>query len=121
MKKIVILMSVMTLLLVSNQSIGQKKVANPAKKAQRQTEWMTKELGLLADQATKVGEINTKYIAAIDEAENTIANKAERVTKVRNLQKERNEELKKVLSPEQFSKLQELLKEKKEQRKANKN
>ena len=99
---------------------GHKK-PDPEKRAKHLTEKMTTQLSLTKEQVPKVYQINfdaAKKMIAL-KSDTTIEKKAkhERMKAIRNTQKE---ELKKILTPEQFKKGQEIIEEKKEKMKENK-
>lgn len=85
---------------------AQDKQQRPtAERAKMQTERMTKELGLNADQATKVEAINAKYAEKADAMRaDRKAQMAETKGKGAELNEERMADLKGVLTPEQYAK-----------------
>jgi Spy/CpxP family protein refolding chaperone len=88
-----------------------KKSKTPEEKAQRQSEWMKRDLGLTEKQAAEIEKINLTY--AIEAEKMRQEMKEKRKVQVDN----KNAELKKVLTPEQYTKLEQIRAEKKEQRK----
>lgn len=89
-------------------SQGKKASKTPEEKAQKQTEWMKKDLGLNETQAKQVSEINLKY--AKEAEARKAAHKAEQVKNKEARKAEhdahkakKEAELKKVLTPEQYS------------------
>lgn len=114
---IVVLALFMSVAVAAQNGMGNKQGKGQGKKsaeerAQKQTEWMKTDLGLTEAQAKQVNEINLKYA---EEAEaKRAAHKAEQVKNKearkaeRDAQKAKKEaELKKVLTPEQYTKFEE--------------
>lgn len=93
-------------------SKGQcEKSKTPEERAKKQTEWMKKDLQLTDVQAAEVEKINSKYAIESDKLKQEFKEKR----KINSTNK--NAELKKVLTPEQYTKLEQIRAEKKEQRK----
>ncbi len=116
MKRIMIGMA-LVLFTFGAANAQDKQQRTPAERAKNQTEHMTKELGLNADQAAKVEAINAKY------AEKTEAIRAERKDKMAatkgkgaEVNDARMAELKNVLTPEQYAKCEKNMEEMKEKR-----
>ena len=94
--------------------------ADPEKRAEIRTEWMTKELGLSADQAAKVKAIHLQHMNKY-ESINAIPDLEQRKTAMAEVRKSQQAALKAVLTPEQQKRLQQIKAERKaehEQRKA---
>ena len=116
MKRMIIGIALAVLTLGAAQA-QDKQQKTPAERAKHQTERMTKELGLNADQTAKVQTINAKY------AEKAEALRADRKAKVdqtkgkgAELNSERMADLKAVLTPEQYSKCEKNMEAVKEKR-----
>lgn len=93
-------------------SKGQcKKSKTPEEKAQRQSEWMKRDLGLTEKQAAEIEKINLTYAVEAEKMRQEM--KEKRKVQVDN----KNAELKKVLTPEQYTKLEQIRAENKIQRK----
>jgi len=88
-----------------------EKSKTPEEKAKKQTECMKTDLQLTDVQAAEVEKINTKYAIESDKLKQEFKEKK----KINNSNK--NAELKKVLTPEQYTKLDQIRAEKKKQQK----
>lgn len=103
-------------------ALAQDKNKTPQERAHAQTERMTKDLGLSAEQATKLEAMNLKYAEQIDalRAEQQAQREAMRKEgKGKAMREAREAELKALLTPEQYTqwevqreKMKELYKEK---------
>lgn len=106
MKRMMIGMAV-TLFTMGAAHAQDKQQRPAAERAKQQTERMTKELGLNADQATKVDAINAKYA---EKADAMRAERKEKIAETKGKGAELNEarmaDLKEVLTPEQYAKLE---------------
>ncbi|MCU0345727.1 MAG: DUF4890 domain-containing protein [Saprospiraceae bacterium] len=88
---------------------------DPAEHAEHQTERMTEDLGLNADQAAKVKDINLKYAEkAKTQHESKAADKTKNKSEREALRNEHDAELKKVLTKEQAAKWEQRKAERKE-------
>jgi hypothetical protein len=100
---------VITLLLISVTSVysqgnnpGQGKGnASPEDRAKRQTEMMKENLSLTAVQEPKVSSINLKYAKKMEDVRKITDTAVQRKT-FQNLNKQKEGELKVVLTPDQF-------------------
>ncbi|MCC7501867.1 MAG: hypothetical protein IT229_05015 [Flavobacteriales bacterium] len=96
----------------------------PEQRATDRTEKMSAELGLNADQKTKVQAANLAFTQALAATKEQGADKEAMRTKAKELKVQRDAELKGILTPEQFAKMEELRKAKhtemKEKKKAQK-
>lgn len=95
----------MAVLLVATATAQEKKGETTGSKsrAELRTQQMTQELGLDAAQAREVQSINVKYAEKITSQPSAIATDEAAVDKATAV-KEFNEELKEVLTPEQYEK-----------------
>ena len=111
MKKIK-MMLIVAMLLVSTQIFAQNGNRDPQQMAQRQTERMTERLSLTADQTAKVLEINKKLAEKMQAARNSGELTPDNRRAFRKKQgEERDVELKKVLTEEQWTKWEAMKKE----------
>ncbi len=85
---------------------GKMGHGSPAERAARQTEHMTQALGLSEEQSRQVGEINQKYATEAQASMETAASREERHGRMREIMGKRDEELRQVLSEEQYESLQ---------------
>ena len=114
MKKIK-MMLVVAMLLVSTQIFAQNGNRDPQQMVQRQTERMTERLSLTADQTAKVLEINKNLAEKMQAARNSGELTADNRSAFRKKQgEERDVELKKVLTEEQWTKWEAMKKEREE-------
>lgn len=90
---------------------GGKKT--PEERAKHRTEMMTKELGLSAEQVAKVNTININFARSVGDIKQ-IKDEATRKGRMDALKSGRDNSLKAVLTPEQFTKMTELRAKKKE-------
>jgi Spy/CpxP family protein refolding chaperone len=99
------------------QGMGQ---FNPEEMIKRQTEQMVKDLGLNDSQKTKIEALNKKYGAKMGEVFQSAGGDREKVReKMTAMRTEKDAELKTILTPEQFTKYQELEKKRMEERRQN--
>lgn len=89
-----------------------KMEARADERADRLTEEMTKDLGLSADQRTKVEAINGSYAASMAKLQQAGLDESARKERMKAMRQDRDKELKAVLTPEQFSTMMELRKQK---------
>ncbi|MBN2747606.1 MAG: hypothetical protein JXR34_12840 [Bacteroidales bacterium] len=110
--KIVIVLFV----LLANGAIAkaQSQKLTAEERAAKQTEWMKTELNLSNEQEAKVSDINLRYVKAIADVRAAVADENDRKARIKELQKQRIVELRKVLTPEQREKLKQLVKEKRQ-------
>ena len=105
-----ILFSIFTLLFVciavSTQAQPQHKKFNAEDMSKMQTEMMKKELNLSDKQTTEVSAINLKFAKKMDEQrKNSDGDREAMHEEMEAMQEERNAELKKVLTEEQYEKM----------------
>ena len=98
---------------------GDHTQKTAAEKAERRTEQMVKDLGLDAAQQEKVAAINLTYANSIKNV-NTMPDNAAREKRGDVVKANRDNSLKGVLTPEQYSKMLSLRAEKKAAHKADK-
>ncbi|MEJ2161475.1 MAG: hypothetical protein P8X53_13490 [Chromatiales bacterium] len=84
---------------------GKMGHGSAADRAARQTEHMTQALGLSEEQARQVGEINQKYATEAQASLENAASRDERYGVMREVMGKRDEELRQVLTDEQFESL----------------
>lgn len=99
---------VFSLMLAATQLFAQNEVKEmPAeKRAKLQTERMISSLKLDAEQTEKVGQINLKYAQKMDPVIQGSGNKMSRFKAFRKINDQKEQELKSVLSSEQFEQFQ---------------
>lgn len=81
---------------------GLAKGKTVEERAQRQTEQMTKKLGLDENQTASVGEINLKYAKQIDEILASDQEQPAKRAAIRDLRTAQDEELRQILTEEQY-------------------
>jgi len=84
---------------------GKMGHGSAADRAARQTEHMTQALGLSEEQARQVGEINEKYATEAQASLENAASRDERYGLMREVMGKRDEELRQVLTDEQYESL----------------
>jgi protein CpxP len=114
--------SIISLLFITSVASAQQQYQKrtPEERAQNQTKWMQKNLALTENQNAKVYDITLRYARENDDA-NTSTNQSKRAER-RDIQKSKDEELKMVLTGEQYQKYQvhvQEMKEKMMERRAN--
>lgn len=93
------------LLLSISVSLSAQNKGSIDERIEKETQIMIDELQLNDTQAKQVSEINLKYGHLMADARKSAnGNRDELRSKMKNLNKERNEKLKKILSEEQFQK-----------------
>ncbi len=107
--------------LISTQLNAQKAKESPEQRAAKQTEWMKQELSLSDQQLPKVAAINLKFVNIATEIRNSNLDEAQTKAKLKEVNRQRLQELKQVLTPEQWDKFRALLKEKKQKQNQNQN
>lgn len=85
------------------QAPRQRAAQTPAERAQRQTERMRAELGLTDAQVLKVEVINLKYANAAERLRGQGGDRRAALQRARELQGQKNEELRTVLTEVQFA------------------
>jgi len=116
-----VLLLIAALFVTTWVSAQQMQMKSPQERAQKQTMWMQKNLGLTEEQNKQVYNINLKYAQQVDEARAGAAG-AEKKMEVRDLQKDKEAELKGVLTGDQFQKYQarqQEMKDRRQERRAN--
>lgn len=109
---LVVLVATMMAFAISAQQQGKGKGhKTPEERAKKQTECMKTDLQLTDVQAAQVEKINTKYAIESDKLKQEMKEKR----KAQSTQK--NAELKSVLTPEQYTKLEQIREKKKAERK----
>ena len=83
------------------------KSSTPEQRAERITNWMTKKLTLTADQKTKIYDVNLKYAKLNQETRtNDADNRKAMRQELMASEKEREDEFKAILTPDQFTSFQ---------------
>ena len=101
-KSIALIAILCSSLLASAQQIQQR---SPQERSQNQTNWMQKNLGISEDQNKKAFDIIFKYAQQMDELRNAPKGK-ERRSEMQAISTNRENELKTVLTADQFQKYQ---------------
>jgi periplasmic protein CpxP/Spy len=91
-------------LLAQDADLDDKGKKTPEERAQHRTEVMTKQLGLNAEQIAKVNTIHITFARAMSEVKEMQDQEA-RKNRAKALRDKRDNDLKGVLSAEQFSKM----------------
>ena len=122
------LIKILTLLMMliagsfSHQATAQTTERTPltsAERAQKWTDWMKKELTLTAEQEPKIHAINVKYADQMDDIKAEEGDRRSKFKEVRETNKAKDEELKAVLTPEQFTKYTEKKQERQQKMREN--
>ncbi|MBI3234592.1 MAG: hypothetical protein HYZ42_11220 [Bacteroidetes bacterium] len=124
MKKLVLMIAAVAIASFSFAQVKQGKgpgKGNPVKRAQKQTEWMKKELNLNADQEAKVSQVNLNAVNRLmaiprDTTLTPDAKKGQRKV----VKKMRLDQFKAILTPEQMTTFKQKMKERHEMKKGKK-
>ena len=85
------------------QGPGNRERRTPEERAKNQTEMMVKELKLDKDQEKKVSEINLKYAKMMDDTREKAGGDRDKIREnMRTQMEEKNKELKKILTDDQY-------------------
>lgn len=99
---------------------GGQRNFDPKEMAKRQTEELTKELGLNKDQAKKVLELNTKSMEKMSEMRGQMrdggGDREAMLEKMQKSRDEQNAEMKKILTDDQYKKYEKYLEERRARR-----
>ena len=106
---------VVALVLISTLAYAEKK--SPTEKAKEKAEEMKKDLGLNADQYTKIYDINVKAYTSIAEYEAKKPSKKLKKKQKDIVQNMRNDQYKKILTAVQLKKYKDLKKQEKDEEK----
>jgi hypothetical protein len=108
-KKQMIMAGLVGLMLLSNELLAQRQLMDkPAQeRAAMQTQRMTTNLKLDSAQAGEVAQINLRYAQRMDPVMQGNGSRISKLKAVRAMQKEKEAELKQVLSKEQFERFKE--------------
>jgi len=90
----------------------QKMEKDPAARAEARTEWMTKELGLTAEQAGKIKAIHLQHMTKIESVKE-MEDEAQRKQAMMEVRKSQHAAVQAVLTPEQKDRMLELKAERK--------
>ena len=74
----------------------------PEQRAAMQTSYMKESLALTDDQALKVQDINLKYAHKMQHAYNSPARKFQKLKRMKNFSQQKDDEMKRLLSKEQY-------------------
>lgn len=86
---------------------SSSKTSTPEQRAERITNWMNKKLTLTADQKSKIYDVNLKYAKLNQETRtNDADNRKAMHQELKASEKEREDEFKTILTPEQFQSFQ---------------
>lgn len=109
-------MMMITSVAMAQKGKAKKETLTPEQRAARQTEVMTKQLALTAEQQTKVKQIIAEKIVLLDAIKTKYqGNKSkERNDEIREVRNSYMQSLKNILTPEQFGKWHERNKAKRE-------
>ena len=99
-KAMILLAAVM--LWLSPALAQERQQKSPEQRAAKITEWMKTNLKLSEDQVTKVGEINNRYAMKVDDIRKSTPDKKQKKSSIKALDKDKDGELKAVLSDDQF-------------------
>lgn len=88
--------------IASAQGADEIRNSNPEERAEMQTEWMKETLSLDSGAAAAVHEINLKYAKKNQTAMESSGSRRNKLRSLKKLSSEKDAELEKVLSAEQF-------------------
>ncbi len=117
-KHIVLAAGILIAPLAMAQDKQGKEQKTPEERAKRHTERMTQELGLTAEQSAKVGDINLRYVDVLADLKASGQDKEVMKEQGKALRDKRDEELKLVLTAEQYTRMMALREQKRKEAKA---
>jgi len=102
MKQIILISAFLILLggKLFAQDVEPKRT--PEERARIQTEWMKQSLNLNESQLTQIEPLNLKYVKKMEEVK-TIPGKFGKLKKAKSIMDEKDNELKKILTKDQFN------------------
>ena len=89
----------------ASAQLDKLKSTTPEQRAGVQTDLMKSTLGLTSEQTPKVADINLKYAKRMDPIIKGSAGPLVKIRQTKEVEQEKEAELRQVLSPEQFQKL----------------
>lgn len=110
----IMLLFMMLIRSVLAQEMSDRQNKTPEDRAQFQTTWMTKNLNLDSSQVDRVQLINLKYAQKNEPILKSGASNLSKFKKLKSLQDEKDAEIKKVFTPDQFKQYESLKEELKE-------
>ena len=105
MKSIKLFTSIIAAFLLSSSIMAQDSLSgdrSPEERAEKLTEWMKIELGLDTSLVETVHIINLKYAIKIENLKNTHSGRVKKFKHLRSLSSNKDSELKKILTKDQF-------------------
>jgi hypothetical protein len=119
------LTTLFSLLLVYSNAQNGRSLPPPEDRAKKITEWMKTNLQLSDAQVAQVEPINLKYANKAQELQGSTSPKKQKLLVLKDIETAKDEELKKVLTPDQFktysAKKEELKQELKKKAKSKRN
>ena len=91
-----------SLFLFANCYSQEKEIPPAADRAAKLTEWMKTNLQLTAEQVSPVQEINLKYANKMDDLRKSSQGRRQKMQTLKNDNKAKDAELKKILTADQF-------------------
>ena len=90
------------LFILTNSNAQEKNIPPAADRAAKLTEWMKTNLQLTADQVAPVQEINLKYANKMDDLRKSSKGRRGKMQTLKNDNKAKDAELKKILTADQY-------------------
>lgn len=90
------------LITLSFAAYSQSASSTPEERAQRWDNWMKEQLALTPEQQGKVQEINLRYAKQNENLKTATASRREKFKELRSTDKEKDNELKTILTKDQF-------------------
>jgi hypothetical protein len=125
MKQIIFISAFLILLGGKLFALDVETKRTPEERARIQTEWMKQSLNLNESQLTQIEPLNLKYVQKMEEVK-TIPGRIGKLKKVKSIMEEKDNELKRILTKDQFNvylekreELKNKLKEARQERKNN--
>jgi hypothetical protein len=109
---------VLTIMLLTLSTVGWSQAKDPATKARERTEQMTKDLGLDAEQAARVDAVNLVHYQKLAEIKSSSADKDSKKADSKKAKATHRAALERVLTKEQFKRMEALQAERKAAKKA---
>jgi hypothetical protein len=95
------------LITICSTAFAQTASLTPEERAQRWDTWMKEQLALTPEQQGKVQEINLRYAKQNEQLKSTTADRRSKFQELKSTDKEKDNELKAILTKDQFKTYQE--------------
>lgn len=110
---LIIVAGILSITSINAQSVNRDSLKNatPEQRAQMQSDMMKNKLALTDEQYKQVSDINLKYARKMDDLKQNGGGKFSKARKAKSIMSDKDDELQKVFTKEQFEKYETLKKE----------